>query len=101
MNETQVLRGYLVDVHFVRTSFPEAPSLALTLRPSPELAGSERSAIFNGISDLRLIDLNALVDCILLVEDVSHWQHDKIRYFVHDSEDEVISFKCLQWDLAS
>jgi hypothetical protein len=101
MNETQALRGYIVDVRFDRTSFPEASSLALTLRPSPELADGERSANFNGISDLRLIDLNAWVDCILVIEDVSHWQREKIRYFVHDSEDEVISFKCLQWDFAS
>jgi hypothetical protein len=98
MDETRVPRGYIVDVRFDRTSYPEAPSLALTLRPSPELAGGERRAMFNGVSDLRLIELNTLVDCCLLIEDVSQWQHEGVKYFVHDSEDEVISFKCLQWD---
>ena len=100
MKETQVLRGHIVDVCFDRTSFPEAPSLALTLRPSPKFAGGERRAIFKGVSDLHIIDLNSPVDCILLVDDVSHWQHERVSYFVHDSEDEVISFKCLQWHCA-
>jgi hypothetical protein len=50
------------------------PKLALTLRPSPELAGGERRAMFNGVSDLRLIELNTLVDCCLL----SQWQHEGV-----------------------
>jgi hypothetical protein len=94
-------RGYLVETRFRRNVHPDRPTLSLTLRPSPESPDGECEVLFEGVSDLHLLDLNTMAYCVLIARDVRDWQHEDVNYAVADSEGEVITFKCLSWAVSS
>ena len=100
MTMPELPRGYLMAVRFARGVHTERPSLALTLRPSPKSTAGEREALFEGVSDLHLSDLNTLAYCVLVARDVRGWQHEGVNYAVTDSEEEVVAFKCLGWTVS-
>ena len=100
MDQSVVGRGYIVALCLDRLA-ASGPVLTLTFSSSLELAGGEYRVRFEQVSDLRVLELNAFHFSIVIAEDVGHWQNECVKYFVSDSENEVISFKCQRWSASA
>lgn len=98
MEGKTLICGYLAGVRFTRASFCLADAtLALTVRSSLADDAAETTVLFEGVTRLKLGDLDAARFMTLTASDIRHWQHERARYSVADCEDEVVSSACMNW----
>jgi len=92
-------RGHIVEFRYRHRPYPDRPTLSLTMLSSREGTADESVVVFDGVSDLKVTNLNHLSsgESILQARDVRNWQHDGVRYVISDTEDELLTFKCLSW----
>jgi hypothetical protein len=99
MDMPELPRGYIVEFRYAQRPYPDRPTLSLTILRSRAATDGGCEVIFEGVSNLKVLDLNDLSsgESVLQAQDVRHWQHDGVRYAVSDIEDELLTFSCMSW----
>jgi len=100
METPHLPRGYIAEFKYIHRQYPDRPTLSLTMRSSKQATSGGVEVVFDGVSDLTVIDLNFLSsgECVLKARDVRDWQHEGVNYAVADFGEELFTFKCVSWN---